>query len=160
MAGKKQDDAPDADAAPWAKMTAQDWDALDEVSRNLMQASLKSQKLMSEVVQKALEGDAVLPKADPLTTDLPCPKCGSPLYLRESKRGFWLSCSTFPKCRGRMAWSAVEEDKQKELEKAFHQHLNDHPVPVLHKTDGSKVEEGYLPQVASAEGEGDGSVEM
>lgn len=105
-------------------------------------------------------GGVVLPKADPLTTDLPCPKCGSPLYLRESKRGFWLSCSTFPKCRGRMAWSAVEEDKQKELEKAFHQHLNDHPVPVLHKTDGSKVEEGYLPQVASAEGEGDGSVEM
>jgi polyhydroxyalkanoate synthase len=68
MAGKKQDDAPDADAAPWAKMTAQDWDALDEVSRNLMQASLKSQKLMSEVVQKALEGDAVLPKADPFNS--------------------------------------------------------------------------------------------
>ena len=39
-------------------MTAAEWEALDEVSRNLMQASLKSQKLMSEAMQKALEGEA------------------------------------------------------------------------------------------------------
>lgn len=50
---------------PWANLTAAEMDALDTVSRNLMQASLQSQKLMSNVMQKALEGDAVMPQADP-----------------------------------------------------------------------------------------------
>jgi len=50
---------------PWANMTAAELDALDTVSRNLMQASLQSQKLMSNVMQKALEGEAVMPQADP-----------------------------------------------------------------------------------------------
>ena len=68
MAGKKQDDAADAGFAPWAEMTDADWESLDEVSRNLMQASLQSQKLMSDVVQKALEGEPVLPKADPFNS--------------------------------------------------------------------------------------------
>ncbi|WP_417481713.1 class I poly(R)-hydroxyalkanoic acid synthase [Maricaulis sp.] len=50
---------------PWANLTAAELDALDTVSRNLMQASLHSQKLMSNVMQKALEGEAVMPQADP-----------------------------------------------------------------------------------------------
>ncbi|WP_417483838.1 class I poly(R)-hydroxyalkanoic acid synthase [Maricaulis salignorans] len=50
---------------PWANLTAAELDALDTVSRNLMQASLQSQKLMSNVMQKALEGEAVMPQADP-----------------------------------------------------------------------------------------------
>mgnify|MGYP003113295216 FL=1 len=65
MPGKTENDAQDRGSNPWAGMTAAEWEALDEVSRNLMQASLKSQKLMSEAMQKALEGEAVLPKADP-----------------------------------------------------------------------------------------------
>lgn len=65
MPGKTENDAQDRDSTPWAGMTAAEWEALDDVSRNLMQASLKSQKLMSEVMQKAIEGEAVLPKADP-----------------------------------------------------------------------------------------------
>ena len=68
MAGKKQDDAADAGSAPWAGMSEEEWEALDEVSRNLMQASLQSQKLISDVVQKALEGEPVLPKADPFNS--------------------------------------------------------------------------------------------
>lgn len=50
---------------PWANLTAAEMDALDTVSRNLMQASLQSQKLMSNVMQKALDGEAVMPQADP-----------------------------------------------------------------------------------------------
>ena len=68
MAGKKQDDAAGAGSMPWAEMSEEEWEAMDEVSRNLMQASLQSQKLMSEVVQKALDGDPVLPKADPFNS--------------------------------------------------------------------------------------------
>ena len=95
------------------------------------------------------KGGIVLPKTPPMTTDLECPKCGSPLYLRTSKRGFWLSCSTFPKCRGRLAWSAVEEDKQKQLEEAWAKHEEENPVPVLRTTEGRVVQEGDLPNIVA-----------
>lgn len=40
---------------------------LEEVSRNIMQTSLKSQKLLSDVMRKSLEGDtSLMPQADPL----------------------------------------------------------------------------------------------
>ena len=62
--GSGSDDKSDPNH-PWANMTAAELDALDTVSRNLMKASLQSQKLMSDVMQKALEGEAVMPQADP-----------------------------------------------------------------------------------------------
>ncbi len=93
----------------------------------------------------------VLPKASPLTTDIPCPKCGEPLYMRDSKRGFWLSCSAFPKCRGRAAWSGVEEEKQKTLEQAWHKHVAENPVPVVRNTKGEVVADGYEPEFTPAD---------
>jgi len=35
----------------------------------------------------------------PIATKIPCNKCGSPLWLRLGKRGHFLACSGFPKCR-------------------------------------------------------------
>jgi DNA topoisomerase-1 len=45
------------------------------------------------------EGNPQPPKVA-IDTSVPCEKCGSPMKLRMSKRGPWLSCSAFPKCRG------------------------------------------------------------
>ncbi|MFY0637533.1 class I poly(R)-hydroxyalkanoic acid synthase [Maricaulis maris] len=54
-----------ADTPGWAAFSEKEFETLDKVSRNLMQASLKSQHLMSDVMRKAIEGDPVLPNADP-----------------------------------------------------------------------------------------------
>jgi DNA topoisomerase-1 len=35
----------------------------------------------------------------PIPTDRPCNKCSSPLWLRSGKRGYFLACSAYPKCR-------------------------------------------------------------
>ena len=35
----------------------------------------------------------------PIATKMPCNKCGSPFWLRLGKRGHFLACSAFPKCR-------------------------------------------------------------
>ncbi|MEO1038069.1 MAG: class I poly(R)-hydroxyalkanoic acid synthase [Pseudomonadota bacterium] len=44
-----------------------DLETLEEVSHSLMQSALKSQKLMSDVMRKSLEGDtSMMPNADPL----------------------------------------------------------------------------------------------
>jgi DNA topoisomerase-1 len=29
-----------------------------------------------------------------------CPECGAPMKLRPSRRGYFLGCSKYPKCRG------------------------------------------------------------
>jgi DNA topoisomerase-1 len=98
------------------------------------------------------KGTVVLPKTDPMVSDIQCPKCEDhPLYVRDSKRGLWLSCSSFPKCRGRVGFSALEEDQQKKIEKLWKKWSADHPVPVITTVDGKVVEDGYEPKVAEKE---------
>lgn len=91
----------------------------------------------------------VLPKPPPMLTDLQCSKCESPMNLRRSKRGPWLSCSAFPKCRGRMGWTTLEAAEQKKLEDALAKHEEAHPLPVVKTTAGRVVEEGYAPVIES-----------
>jgi len=51
----------------YASLAAEDIERLESVSRNVMQSALKSQKLLSDVMRRSLEGDAsLLPNADPL----------------------------------------------------------------------------------------------
>ena len=60
-----EDETGDKGGSDWTGFSARDMETLDQVSRNLMQSALKSQKLMSDVMQKSLEGDPVMPQADP-----------------------------------------------------------------------------------------------
>ena len=88
------------------------------------------------------------PKVPPLLTELLCPKCDNPLNLRRSKRGPWLSCSKFPRCRGRLGWSSVQDDDQARYEKALVQHETQNPLPEIRTTDGRVVGEDYVPVVS------------
>ena len=76
-------------------------------------------------------------KAPPVKTDLACPKCSSPLYLRTGKRGPWLGCSTFPKCRGRLSWNAVEKEVREHWESVIKDHLAAHPAVTITMLDGT-----------------------
>lgn len=78
-------------------------------------------------------------KTPPVQTDLPCPKCGAPLYLRSGKRGLWLGCSKFPKCRGRLAWNSLDPALQQHWESVMAEHRKAHPDVVILMTDGNKV---------------------
>lgn len=62
--GKTKDGAKTAQDS-WSGFSETEMETLDHMSRNLMQASLMSQELISDVLQKAMEGDPVLPNADP-----------------------------------------------------------------------------------------------
>jgi DNA topoisomerase-1 len=97
------------------------------------------------------KGHVVLPKPPPLLTNLACPKCGSPLNLRRSARGPWLSCSAFPKCRGRMAWSALEPKQQQELEAQLTAHEAANPVPEIKNSNGRVLGGDYVPRIAGTE---------
>jgi DNA topoisomerase-1 len=82
------------------------------------------------------------PATPPVRTDLTCEKCGSPLNLRRGKRGPWLGCSTFPKCKGRLAWTKVEPEKQKQLEAALEAHERENPQVIVKTLDGTVIPEG------------------
>jgi DNA topoisomerase-1 len=61
----------------------------------------KGEPSCSVVINLDADGKPLPPKPKPITTSIPCGTCGSPLYLRGGKRGPWLGCSKYPKCRGR-----------------------------------------------------------
>ena len=88
------------------------------------------------------KGGLKLPSAPAFLTDLPCPKCASPMNLRDGKRGAWLGCSRFPKCRGRESFAKLPEDKQKELQKTLDKHLKGFTKVVVTRHDGTPIPEG------------------
>ena len=61
-------------------------------------------------------GEPAMPKVKPIETSIPCEKCGSPMLLRDSKRGPFLGCSKFPKCRATGMVKKLPEDQIKYIE--------------------------------------------
>jgi DNA topoisomerase-1 len=85
------------------------------------------------------KGFVTAPSMPPLLTDIPCPKCQSPMNLRDGIRGPWLGCSKFPKCRGRGKWAEVPEARQKKLEEELAAHTKANPIPIIRTLDGKAL---------------------
>ena len=100
------------------------------------------------------KGHVTAPSIPPLQTDLPCPTCDAPLYLRTGVRGPWLGCSTFPKCRGRGKWSELDETARADLERRLSEHERANPVPIIRTLDGRPLTDARgkpLPDAPTAE---------
>jgi DNA topoisomerase-1 len=83
------------------------------------------------------------PAIPPMQIDMACAKCDAPLNLRNGKRGPWLGCSKFPKCRGRGKWSEIEDTLREQLEAQLAAHEKANPRPSLFRRDGkTEVVEG------------------
>jgi len=95
------------------------------------------------------------PKVPPLLTDIQCPKCGAYLNIRRGTRGPWLSCSRFPKCRGKLGWTSLDDETKKQWEKALSEHEKAHPRPVIQTVDGEPVGEEYRPKITKMPFEGE-----
>jgi DNA topoisomerase-1 len=83
------------------------------------------------------KGNIKFPSPPPLVTDIACPKCGNVMNLRDGKRGPWLGCRAFPKCRGREAFTKLSEPRQKELERDLAAVLAGHTKLALTRRDGA-----------------------
>jgi DNA topoisomerase-1 len=99
------------------------------------------------VVNLDRKGNVKPPSAPPLAIEMECPKCdATTMNLRRGKRGPWISCSRYPKCRGRVGFKSLDEDRQAELEQALQAHEKENPQPVIRTLDGQPVGENYQPQ--------------
>jgi DNA topoisomerase-1 len=97
------------------------------------------------IVNLDRQGHVAPAKIPPLETELPCPKCDAPLYLRNGKRGPWLGCSKYPRCRGRGAWKGLEDDARGALEVLLAKHEQDHPPAIIKTIEGAIIESGFEP---------------
>jgi DNA topoisomerase-1 len=89
------------------------------------------------------KGNVKFPSPPPLVTDIACPKCGDLMNLRDGKRGPWLGCRAFPKCRGREAFGKLDEKKQEALKKELAAHLSGQTTLALTRRDGvTEVKDG------------------
>jgi DNA topoisomerase-1 len=89
------------------------------------------------------KGNLKFPAPPPLVTEIACEKCGALMNLRDGKRGPWLGCQKFPKCRGRAAFGKLPEAEQKDLEQQLKKQLSGHERLHLTRRDGvTPVEEG------------------
>lgn len=77
-----------------------------------------------------------------LVESLKCEKCESPMNLRNGKRGPWLGCSTFPKCKARMSWKTLDEDVIRDLEVALEKHELSNPQVMVNTLSGNIIPEG------------------
>ncbi|MCS5617168.1 MAG: DNA topoisomerase [Pirellulales bacterium] len=82
------------------------------------------------------KGNIKFPAPPPLVTDIVCDKCGALMNLRDGKRGPWLGCQKFPKCRGRAAFGKLPEAEKKDLEQQLKKHLGGQVQIHLTRRDG------------------------
>ncbi len=93
------------------------------------------------VVRLDKKDHVVLPTAPPLQDpSIVCSKCGKICNIRNGKRGPWLGCSGFPKCRGRGDWKGLGEVKQQELIAAIAAHSVTNAPASLHRIDGTPID--------------------
>ncbi len=94
----------------------------------------------STILKADKKGRVLAPQPPPLMTDIECPKCKErQLALRNGARGPWLSCSGYPKCRGRGKWSELPEDVRAKWEKALAEHEKQHPIPIIRNAKGQAL---------------------
>ncbi len=95
------------------------------------------------VVNLDKKGGIKYPTPPPLLVEsLICEKCESSMNLRNGKRGPWLGCSTFPKCKGRMGWKALDETLVKQLEGDLEEHEKENPQVLVKTLSGKVIPEG------------------
>jgi DNA topoisomerase-1 len=90
----------------------------------------KGEPSCTTIINLDKEGKPQAPKVKVKTT-VACEKCGSPMILRDSKRGPFLGCSSFPKCRSTKMMKKLVGDELKQIEAL---------VPLL-KEEGTKAAE-------------------
>lgn len=143
---------------PMVKRTGRFGDFLvEDKPRQVKPKGKKAAELPTEpppfILNLDRKGGLKFPSPPPVVTDIPCPKCGDLMNLRDGKRGPWLGCRGFPKCRGREAFAKLPDDRRKALEIALEEHMRGQTKLSLTRRDGvTPVPEGTPLSALAMEG--------
>jgi DNA topoisomerase-1 len=78
-----------------AKMTGEDLKTVEALIPILKEGGDKAAKMVSKLTGNAVPAVS----AGPIATDIDCDECGKPMVIRTGRRGKFLGCSGYPKCK-------------------------------------------------------------
>ncbi len=64
------------------------------------------------------------------------------MNLRRGKRGPWLGCSTYPRCRGRLSFSKLTDAERADLSTRLEVHERAHPPITIRTLQGQTIDPG------------------
>jgi len=77
-----------------AKMTGEDLKTVEALIPQLKEGGDKAAKMVAKIT-----GIAPAAPSGPIATDIDCDECGKPMIIRNGRRGKFLGCSGYPKCK-------------------------------------------------------------
>ncbi|MBC8107790.1 MAG: topoisomerase DNA-binding C4 zinc finger domain-containing protein [Anaerolineae bacterium] len=95
-----------------AKLSPEDKKQIDALTPLLKEGAAESADMIAKILAEnpSLTTTAAGPKY-PITTDIDCDECGKPMIIRKGRRGPFLGCSGYPKCKntGEVPAKLIEE---------------------------------------------------
>jgi len=79
-----------------AKLTGDDLKIVEQLLPALKEGGAKAAEMAAKLTGIAPSSTG---RTGPITTDIDCDLCGKPMLVREGRRGKFLGCSGYPKCR-------------------------------------------------------------
>jgi DNA topoisomerase-1 len=126
------------------KLTGDDLKQIDALLPLLKEGTEKARELAAKITGEVPAGAGAVRPSN-IATDIDCDECGKPMTLRKGRRGWFLGCSGYPKCKNTSEVPAklVEEMGLNE-EAATNAHprptANGHPVEKLGTSSSEEIE--------------------
>jgi DNA topoisomerase-1 len=82
-----------------AKLEGENLKIVEALIPQLKEGSAKGAQLVAKLTGIAAPAAGANGKAGPIATDIDCDECGKPMVIRDGRRGKFLGCSGYPKCK-------------------------------------------------------------
>ena len=79
------------------KLTGADLAQVEALIPLLKEGAAKNAEMIAKIIGANPAAAAI--RTGPITTDIDCDECGKPMIIRSGRRGYFLGCSGYPKCK-------------------------------------------------------------
>ena len=81
------------------KLEGADLAQVEKLIPLLKEGAAKNAEMIAKILGENPANAASVTRTGPITTDIDCDDCGKPMVIRKGKRGYFLGCSGYPKCK-------------------------------------------------------------
>ncbi|HEX3358387.1 MAG TPA: type I DNA topoisomerase, partial [Tepidisphaeraceae bacterium] len=81
------------------KLEGADLAQVEKLIPLLKEGAAKNAEMIAKILGENPANAASVVRTGPITTDIDCDDCGKPMVIRKGKRGYFLGCSGYPKCK-------------------------------------------------------------
>src|SRR5438045_6124265 len=81
------------------KLEGADLAQIEKLIPLLKEGAAKSAEMIAKIIGENPANAASVARTGPITTDIDCDECGKPMVIRNGRRGYFLGCSGYPKCK-------------------------------------------------------------